>query len=134
MTIIETEIPAHVEQLLDVHNTLWDALSDSHASLKLNYKGIEYDIYKPEIHESIEKFFIHLDHKMYEMKNKKQFENDETNFQTKFKNDIKKQAEELKKYDNDISQTSTTIGNQINEYVVLRKHRELMPTNSQVMY
>jgi len=65
---------------------------------------------------------------------KKQFENDETNFQTKFKNDIKKQAEELKKYDNDISQTSTTIGNQINEYVVLRKHRELMPTNSQVMY
>jgi len=32
--------------------------------------SIGYDIYKPDIHESIEKFFIHLDHKMYEMKNK----------------------------------------------------------------
>jgi len=48
MTIIETQMPTHVEQLLDVHNTLWDALSDSHASLKLNYKGIGYDIYKPD--------------------------------------------------------------------------------------
>lgn len=48
MTIIETQMPTHVEQLLDVHNTLWNALSDSYAGLKLNYKGSEYDIYKPE--------------------------------------------------------------------------------------
>ena len=47
---------------------------------------------------------------------------------------IKKQTESLKKKDDVISQTSTTIGNQINEYVVLRKYRELMPTNPQVMY
>jgi hypothetical protein len=48
MTITKTEIPAHIEQLLDVHNTLWDALSDSYAGLKLDYKGSKYDIYKPE--------------------------------------------------------------------------------------
>jgi len=52
----------------------------------------------------------------------------------KIENDLKKQTETLNKYDNDISQTSTTIGNQINEYVVLRKQRELMPTNPQIMY
>ena len=57
----------------------------------------------------------------------------ETN-KTKIQDDIKKQTENLKKYDTDISQTSTTIGNQINEYVVLRKYRELMPTNPQIMY
>jgi len=32
--------------------------------------SIGSDIYKPEIHETIEKFFIHLDHKMYDVKNK----------------------------------------------------------------
>ena len=52
----------------------------------------------------------------------------------KIENNIKNQTETLNKYDNDISQTSTTIGNQINEYVVLRKQRELMPTNPQIMY
>ena len=53
---------------------------------------------------------------------------------TKIQEDVKKQTEKLNKYDTDISDTSKIIGNQINEYVVLRKHRELMPTNPQVMF
>lgn len=57
----------------------------------------------------------------------------ETN-KTKIQDDVKKQTEKLNKYDNDISQTSTTIGNKINEYVILRKQRELMPVNPQIMY
>ena len=57
----------------------------------------------------------------------------ETN-KTKIQDDVKKQTVDLKKYDDVISGTSTNIGNKINDYVVLRKYRELMPDAPQVMY
>ncbi len=37
--------------------------------------SIGYDTYNPEMHGSVDKFFIHLDHKMYEMKKRNKLEN-----------------------------------------------------------
>ena len=57
---------------------------------------------------------------------------------TKNKNDvqnnIKSQTKQFTEYNTAISDTSKNIGDQINEYVKLRKFKELLPETQQVMF
>ena len=72
-------------------------------------------------------------------KKEKDFVNNQIkNKLTNNKNDVQKnitsQTNKFKNYDNTISKSSIDIGNQINEYVKLRKFRELLPDTQQVMF
>lgn len=47
MTITETQLPEHVERMLNVHDSLWNALLPNSNLKKISYKNKEYDIYIP---------------------------------------------------------------------------------------
>ena len=57
-----------------------------------------------------------------------------TNNKNNVQKNITSQTNKFKNYDDTISKSSIDIGNQINEYVQLRKFRELLPDSQQVMF
>jgi hypothetical protein len=47
---------------------------------------------------------------------------------------FRSQTKKFTDYDTEISKSSTDIGNQINEYVQLRKFKERLPDTQQIMF